>query len=90
MTVRSKLMFVIGLALGYVLGTRAGRERYEQLKAGAARLWTNPTVQAQVTRAEDYVRQMAPEVVDKVEATAKKVTEQVRARRQSTRSSGGA
>ena len=77
---RSKLMFVIGLAIGYVFGTRAGRERYEQLKASAERLWTNPSVQAQVHRAEDYVRQRAPEVVDRVEATARKVSEQVRSR----------
>jgi SLT domain-containing protein len=78
---RSKLMFVIGLAVGYVLGTKAGRERYEQLKAGAERLWTNPSVQAQVTRAEDYVRGYAPDVVDKVESTAKKVSQQIRSRR---------
>lgn len=78
---RSKLMFVIGLAAGYVLGTKAGRERYEQLKAGAERLWTNPSVQAQVTRAEDYVRGYAPDVVDKVESTAKKVSQQIRSRR---------
>lgn len=77
-------MFVIGLALGYVLGTRAGRERYEQLKASAERLWTNPSVQAQVTRAEDYLRQRAPEVVDRVESTAKRVTDQVRARKKSS------
>jgi len=79
--VRSKLMFVIGLAAGYVLGTRAGRERYEQLKAGAERLWTNPSVQAQVHRAEDYLRERAPEVVQKVESTARKVGEQAKARR---------
>ena len=78
---RSKLMFVIGLAAGYVLGTRAGRERYEQLKAGAERLWTNPSVQAQVHRAEDYLRERAPEVVQKVESTARKVGEQVKTRR---------
>ena len=27
-----KLTFIAGLAIGYVLGTRAGRERYEQLR----------------------------------------------------------
>ena len=87
---RSKLMFVIGLALGYVLGTRAGRERYEQLKAGAERLWTNPSVQAQVTRAEDYVRGYAPEVVERVESTAKKVSEQIRSRRGGSTLTAGA
>lgn len=78
---RSKLMFLIGLAVGYVFGTRAGRERYEQLKAGAEKLWTNPSVQTQVTRAEDYLRERAPEVVQRVESTARKVSDQVKARR---------
>ena len=35
---RGKAGLVIGLAIGYVLGTRAGRERYEQIKAQAARI----------------------------------------------------
>jgi len=74
-------MFLVGLGLGYVLGTRAGRERYEQLRASAEKLWTNPRVQTQVQRAEDYVRGAAPEVVERVETTAKKVVDQVRERR---------
>ncbi|MEU0934515.1 MULTISPECIES: YtxH domain-containing protein [unclassified Embleya] len=28
----NKLTFVTGLAVGYVLGTKAGRERYEQIR----------------------------------------------------------
>lgn len=78
---KSKVMFLVGLGLGYVLGTRAGRERYEQLRASAERLWTNPRVQTQVQRAEDYVRGAAPDVVERVETTAKKVADQVRERR---------
>jgi oxygen-dependent protoporphyrinogen oxidase len=34
---KKKLYFVTGVAVGYVLGSRAGRERYEQLKATATR-----------------------------------------------------
>jgi hypothetical protein len=41
---RYRLTFVAGLALGYVLGTRAGRERYEQLKKCARRVSQNPAV----------------------------------------------
>ncbi|KOU30626.1 hypothetical protein ADK52_04425 [Streptomyces sp. WM6372] len=41
---RYKVTFVVGLALGYVLGTRAGRERYEQLKKSARELAQNPAV----------------------------------------------
>lgn len=33
-----------GLAVGYVLGTRAGREKYEQIAASARKLGGHPTV----------------------------------------------
>ena len=41
-TMRGKIGIVVGLAAGYVLGSRAGRERYEQIKAGAATLMAMP------------------------------------------------
>ncbi|MFF8261760.1 YtxH domain-containing protein [Streptomyces virginiae] len=41
---RYKVTFVVGLALGYVLGTRAGRERYEKLKKSARQVAQNPAV----------------------------------------------
>ncbi|MCX4969135.1 YtxH domain-containing protein [Streptomyces sp. NPDC079020] len=41
---RYRLTFIAGLALGYVLGTRAGRERYEQLKKSARQFAENPAV----------------------------------------------
>ncbi|MFP3966593.1 YtxH domain-containing protein [Actinomadura fulvescens] len=37
--------FAAGLVVGYVFGTRAGRERYEELKRTSRRLAENPTVQ---------------------------------------------
>jgi hypothetical protein len=40
-----RLAFFTGLGLGYVLGTRAGRERYEQLRRLARAIRENPTVQ---------------------------------------------
>lgn len=41
---RYRLTFIAGLATGYVLGTRAGRERYEQLRKAAQRVTQNPAV----------------------------------------------
>lgn len=41
-----KPFFVLGLALGYVLGARAGRERYEAIVAIARRVVGSQTVQA--------------------------------------------
>ena len=44
------LTLAAGLAAGYVLGTRAGRGKYEQIVEGARQLRANPTLaQAQAT-----------------------------------------
>ncbi|WP_440709168.1 YtxH domain-containing protein [Herbiconiux sp. YIM B11900] len=61
---RGKIVFVVGLATGYVLGTRAGRERYEQIKAGADKVWNTPAVQSGV----DKVQEFAGARVDAVKA----------------------
>jgi hypothetical protein len=42
---RGKLMFGAGLGIGYLLGTRAGRERYKQISDSARRFWETDTVQ---------------------------------------------
>ncbi|HEX6075111.1 MAG TPA: hypothetical protein VFZ32_07600 [Micromonosporaceae bacterium] len=42
---RGKMTFLVGVAIGYVLGSRAGRERYEQIVRAAERVKANPTVQ---------------------------------------------
>ncbi|WP_084962482.1 hypothetical protein [Thermoactinospora rubra] len=42
---RYRMVFAAGLAIGYVLGSRAGRERYEQIKRAAQRIADSPRVQ---------------------------------------------
>ncbi len=74
---KSKILFVAGLGLGYVLGTRAGREKYDQLKTTALKLWNDPRLQKQVDAAQDFVKDKAPEVVDFVSDTAKTVAGKV-------------
>jgi len=74
---KGKLLFIAGLGIGYVLGTRAGREKYEKLKTQAARLWNDPRVQKQVDAVEDYVKDKAPDVAEFVADGAKKVVRQV-------------
>lgn len=46
--------FLLGAGVGYVLGTRAGRERYEQIARAYRRVADNPSVQgaAGVARAK--------------------------------------
>lgn len=75
---KGKILFVAGLGVGYVLGSRAGRERYESIKASALKLWNDPRVQKQVDTAEAYVKDKAPEVAEYALDGAKKVVSTVR------------
>lgn len=68
---RLKLLFLVGLGVGYVLGARAGRPRYEQIKAKATEAWEDPRVQKVVTETQDFVKETAPIVQDKVVAGTK-------------------
>lgn len=45
---RGKAAFFIGAGLGYLFGTKAGRERFEQIKGWANQTWSDPKVQAKV------------------------------------------
>jgi hypothetical protein len=54
------------IGIGYVLGARAGRERYEQIKGFATRVQSNPTVQQTATKAADVAKDKAPVVKDKL------------------------
>jgi len=74
---KGKILLVVGLAVGYVLGTRAGREKYEEIKRNATKLWNDPRVQHRVDQAEDFVKDKAPEVAEFLADGAKKVVSQV-------------
>ncbi|MEU5974134.1 YtxH domain-containing protein [Streptomyces sp. NPDC047315] len=56
---RYKLTFVVGLAIGYVIGTRAGRERYEQMKKSVREFSQNPAVRNAAEAAAHNGRQVA-------------------------------
>jgi hypothetical protein len=74
---RGKVGLVIGLAAGYVLGTRAGRERYEQIKDQADKLWNLDPVQKQVERAKDFASSTAMAIPGALWNGAVKVTRAV-------------
>ena len=62
-------MLVSG-GIGYVLGARAGRERYEQIRSTALKIKGNPTVQATASKAADAAKEAAPVVKEKVTGTS--------------------
>jgi hypothetical protein len=55
-----KLLVVSVGAAAYVLGARAGRERYDQISALARSLWRDPRVHKTASQAADVVRDQAP------------------------------
>lgn len=61
---KNKLVLLAGAAVGYVFGTRAGRERYEQIKDRTSQLWKSPQVQDTISQAESAVTDAAKHTVD--------------------------
>lgn len=70
----SKIALLAAGAAGYVLGARAGRERYEQIVSQAQRVRTNPRVQKASQDAQDLARQQAPVVGEKLGEAARKAS----------------
>ena len=69
-------------AAGYVLGARAGRQRYDQIASGTRRFMGNPKVQAAKQQAQDTIVEQASAagsvVADKAKETAAAAAEKVR------------
>jgi hypothetical protein len=67
---RGKTAFLVGGVIGYVLGTRAGREQFEKIAGQARRVWEDPRVQEKVAdasqRATSFVQDVAPDLKEKV------------------------
>jgi len=74
---RGKLLFIAGAALGYLLGSRAGRARYEQIKTVSGKIWNSDGVQKGVHVAEDFIADKTPDVADFVGEQTKKVVRKV-------------
>ena len=59
---KGKIGLVVGLGVGYVLGTRAGRERYEQIKTQWLKVWNTDPVQERVDKVKGFVGDKAAAV----------------------------
>ena len=61
-----KTTALVAGGIGYVLGARAGHERYEQIVGLAQRVKSNPKVQQTARQAADAAKEAAPVVKEKV------------------------
>ena len=72
---RYKATFLVGLAVGFVLGARAGRERYEQLKKAATQVAQSPPVQKATQAAGAKATELTKAAKDKAATQMPKLTE---------------
>ncbi|MDQ0425662.1 YtxH domain-containing protein [Cellulomonas iranensis] len=72
---KGKAAFVVGAGVGYLLGTRAGRQQFEKIKTWASDTWHDPRVQGYVQDAEktatEFARTQGAALKDKAVSTAK-------------------
>lgn len=73
-----RLLGVVVFGLGYVLGARAGRERYDQIMRGFTRVREDPRVQKQAHNAASVAKEQVPVVIDKVGDVASSAARKVR------------
>jgi len=79
-----RLSFLIGLAIGYVLGAQAGRERYEQLKQLARKAAESPAMQQTAGALQAQAQATARTAKDKATTSMRKGASKV-----ARRSTGG-
>ena len=78
---RYRWVFLAGLGIGFVFGTRAGRERYEEMRRLARKVADNPAVQqaagALQAQATGYAKTAGGKVADRAGAARAKVGEAI-------------
>ncbi len=61
-----RIGLTLGFAAGYLLGARAGRERYEQITKAAKGLWNTEPVQRAADRSREVIGEGMSVASDKI------------------------
>ena len=72
-----KLLILTAGAIGFVLGSRAGREPYEQVMQVFGKVKNDPRVQEKAHQGVDFAKAQAPVVADKISDAARAATDKV-------------
>jgi hypothetical protein len=86
---RLKLGFLVGFGAGYVLGAKAGHERYEQLKRLYGNLLSSPQFQQASGKAKDAVGTGIGQAKGAASGSVSRVASAVRERRGEDTRPGG-
>lgn len=91
---KAKAAFVVGVGIGYVFGTAAGRQKFEKMKQKANEVWHSDQVQDTVgdlqDKATDFAKTQGGALADKVGEGVGKASETVKSKFSSDDSDGGA
>jgi hypothetical protein len=68
---KSLFIIAVGVGIGYILGARAGRERYDLIVEKVNGVWADPRVAKARQEAARYAREQAPVIRDRAGAVAK-------------------
>lgn len=83
---RYRFVFIVGLGVGFVLGTRAGRERYEQLVKLTRKAKDSPAVQQAAGAVQAQAAGVVKTAKGKVAERVPKLTESARSKAGTARS----
>lgn len=72
---KGRLMFAAGVTTGFILGSRAGRQAYDQIKERVQTVAGSPRVQDAVDRAKEVAETRAPKATARVKQAAQAAAE---------------
>ncbi|HZA73648.1 MAG TPA: hypothetical protein VE476_12150 [Propionibacteriaceae bacterium] len=78
MKLKTVLVAATAAGIGYVLGTKAGRTRFEQIRGQAQEFINSPKVQDTVANLSDTVKQSAQKLPDPVAGVVNAVADSVK------------
>jgi hypothetical protein len=86
---RYRMAFVVGLGVGFVLGARAGRERYEQLVRATRKAADSPAVQQAAGAIQAQAAGLVKTTKGKLADSVPKISESARGKAGTARSKVG-
>lgn len=85
---RSRFGFLVGFGAGYVLGAKAGHERYEQIKRLYENILASPGIRQATGKAKNAASSGFEQAKDKASEGATKAKEAIRERRAEEKRTG--